>query len=318
MSNDDILLNQLWKIVHRFKLYEILNVRNDRHETGLHIAVSMNNIILIDDLIKNGADVNAIDHKGNTVLHIAVERNNDDSVSAILERCENLDLNIQNFDGYTPLHLAVIQNNIMLVKILHSKAICFGTSIFESTEGKHGNNALHIAIESESKEVAEYIIKNKCTSPTRRNLSGHTALYLARTTNEFELIKLMQMHSICDMPYYGNNHEQDEDSSSKDSFDSIPDISSTPSEKLVSIEKKTDTDEITQTFHAERRFDDCCLIELSELLNKDAKWKLVAKELGYEEFIKSWQNLRNPTKVLLIYTEVIFEISLNYCRWYLK
>lgn len=313
MSNDDILMNQLWKIVHRFKLYEILNVRNDRHETSLHITVSMNNIILIDDLIKNGTDVNAIDHKGNTVLHIAVERNNDDLVSVILEKSKNLDLNIQNFDGYTPLHLAVIQNNIMLVKILHSKAISSGTSIFESNEGKHGNNALHIAIESGSKEVADYIIKNKCTSPTRCNLSGHTALYLARTTNEFELINLMQMHSICDMPHYGNDDEKDEDNSSKDSFDSITDISSTPPEKLLSIEEKID--EITQTFHAERRFDDGCFIELSELLNKDAKWKSVAKELGYEEFIKSWQILRNPTKVLLIYTEVIFGIFLNYCRW---
>lgn len=255
-------------------------------------------------MIKNGADANAIDHKGNSVLHIAVERNNVDSVSVILERSKNLDLNIQNFDGYTPLHLAVIQNNTMLVKILHFKAICFGTSVFGSNEGKHGNNALHIAIESESKEVAECIIKNKYISPTRCNLSGHSALYLARATKAFELIKLMQMHSICDMQYYGND---DEDSSSKDSYDSTTDISS-----LASNEKKTDTDEITQSFLAERRFDDCCFIELSELLNKDAKWKSVAKELGYDEFIIPWQILRNPTKILLIYSEVIFGIFLNY------
>lgn len=224
---------------------------------------------------------------------------------------KDLDLNIHNFDGYTPLHLAVIQNNVMLVKILHCKAICFGTAIFESNEGKHGNNALHIAIESESKEVAEYIIKNECIDPTGCSQSGYKALYLARTTKAFELIKLMQLHSICDMQNYGN--DDDKDSSSKDSFNSTTGISSTQPENLASNEKKLDCDEITQSFHAERRFDDSCFIELSELLNKDAKWKSVAKELGYDEFIKPWQILRNPTKVLLIYTEVIFGISLNYC-----
>lgn len=55
----------------------------------------------------------------------------------------------------------------------------------------------------------------------------------------------------------------------------------------------------------EGRFDDLCFTDLSTLLNKNAKWKILAEELGpgYEEHIESWQKLRNPTKVLLILTE---------------
>lgn len=53
------------------------------------------------------------------------------------------------------------------------------------------------------------------------------------------------------------------------------------------------------------KFDDCCLTELSDIFNKNGKWKSIATILGYEGFVAKWQKLRNPTKVLLMYAEVI-------------
>lgn len=59
-----------------------------------------------------------------------------------------------------------------------------------------------------------------------------------------------------------------------------------------------------QRFNECKKFDDCCFVELSDLFNKNSKWKRLAEELDYGKLIESWQKLRNPTKVLLIYTEV--------------
>lgn len=44
---------------------------------------------------------------------------------------------------------------------------------------------------------------------------------------------------------------------------------------------------------------------MSEIFNKCAKWKSIANALGYQEFVEKWQTLRNPTKTLLMFAEVI-------------
>lgn len=76
-------------------------------------------------------------------------------------------------------------------------------------------------------------------------------------------------------------------------------------EKMFALTKPT-TDSIkVERMHPEKKFDDCCFIELSDIFNKNAKWKSIANSLGYQDYIASWQKLRNPTKVLLMYAEVI-------------
>lgn len=57
--------------------------------------------------------------------------------------------------------------------------------------------------------------------------------------------------------------------------------------------------------HSEKKFDDGCFIELSDIFNKNSKWKTIATVLGYEEYVAGWQKLRNPTKVVLMYAEVL-------------
>lgn len=227
-------MEQLWKIIDKLNLYNLLKLRNDRKETCIHVACSLNKMDILAKLLQYGADVNAIDYKGNTGLHIAIQEGNDKCVSTILNPLfkltnneTKLDLNIRNFNGCTPLHLAAKKDNLNVVKMLEQKAIELRTNIFDMVEGKNGNSALHIAVESDSNRVAEYIIQNKCVSPTKTNQSGHTALYLARATKSNDLVHLMQKHSICDIENCAVDDE--DDTSSKDSFDSI-EITTTPVE----------------------------------------------------------------------------------------
>ncbi|XP_053383686.1 uncharacterized protein LOC128549926 [Mercenaria mercenaria] len=59
---------------------------------------------IVEALIKAGADVNVQDVKGNTALHLAVERENNKCVKALTEA--DADVNLQNNEGCTALILA--------------------------------------------------------------------------------------------------------------------------------------------------------------------------------------------------------------------
>lgn len=70
------------------------------------------------------------------------------------------------------------------------------------------------------------------------------------------------------------------------------------------IKKVAESSKIERTTD-EKKFDDICFTELSDIFNKNAKWKSIAIVLGYQDYVANWQKLRNPTKVLLTFTEVI-------------
>lgn len=234
MKNNDItLMEQLLDILHTFNLYEPVNRRNYNKECCAHLASAMNKSNILKRLIEFGANVNLIDSIGNTPLHIAIENGNDDCVLALLNTKPmeslhhnvDIDLSVLNDCGFTALHLASIKNNLNIMKMLHrtvAQAKC--PSIFDDVDGKHGMNALQLAIKSDAYDVAEYLILNKCINPLKTNKSGHTSLYLARVSNATHLLNLMRCCTISSdehsMENGDTNDEDDDDASSKDSFES--------------------------------------------------------------------------------------------------
>lgn len=225
LKSDDVkMMKRLWETMHKFQIYDLLHAHNYNKETCLHLATGMNRHKDLLELLVFGAPVNAIDADGNSALHVAVQESNDECVSIILTtdknkwgKIINVDLSIVNDNGYTALHLAAMKNNLNVVKMLDMKASQTKRSIFEDIEGKHGNNALHIAIEAEAREVAEYLIQNKCINPSKVNKSGHSAFYLARVAQANHLVNLMQRHDLVDDDNFMNDED---DASSKDSFES--------------------------------------------------------------------------------------------------
>lgn len=217
--DDPKLMEHLWAILHKFQLYELLELRNSNQETCAHLSSALNKPKILGQVIKHGIDVNAVDAVGNTALHIATQMNHNECVEAILNADFNfngkakrniINLSITNDNGYTPLHLACINNNLNVVKLLDTKAMQMKQTIFDDIDGKHGNTALHIAIESRAVAVVEFILQNERIKPTTMNKSGHTAMYLAHVIKSIEMLNLIQQ----------NDDDDDEDASSSDSFDS--------------------------------------------------------------------------------------------------
>jgi ankyrin repeat protein len=86
-------------------------------QTTLHEAVRCDHPEIAEYLIKNGADVNAVDVNHVTPLHIAVEENNIMIAEILLKSGANI--NARGFrDKFTPLHLAIFNKNIRMAKFL--------------------------------------------------------------------------------------------------------------------------------------------------------------------------------------------------------
>ena len=79
-----------------------INRRNAFGETPLFLAAGAGNLILFKELLVKGANINAVDFDGNTILHRAVLSGHIDMVSWLLTHAD-LDPFLSNKKGQTPL-----------------------------------------------------------------------------------------------------------------------------------------------------------------------------------------------------------------------
>uniref|UniRef100_A0A8V5GBT4 Uncharacterized protein n=1 Tax=Melopsittacus undulatus TaxID=13146 RepID=A0A8V5GBT4_MELUD len=98
----------------RMKLLRRLDVKEHRGKTPLLVAVTARQPAIVYDLIQAGADVNAVDNKGQSALHLAATYGYAQVLQVILSIGFPLDLEMKDFEGHTPLHCAVLAHNALL------------------------------------------------------------------------------------------------------------------------------------------------------------------------------------------------------------
>jgi ankyrin repeat protein len=113
----------------------IINLRNDKGMTPLHIAAVYNHTVAMERLLENGADVNARDTNAFTPLHAAAFHGHKQAVTMLLEK--DADINAVDNHGWTPLHLAAFRNKKDIVDLLIVKKADLNVS------DKRGMTPLH-------------------------------------------------------------------------------------------------------------------------------------------------------------------------------
>ena len=83
-----------------------LNTRDMGGQSVLHYAAQCKRTEAINLLLSKGADVDAVDTKGRTVLHCAAARNNLPAIKRVVKVCGKRTLWSQDRDGRTPAELA--------------------------------------------------------------------------------------------------------------------------------------------------------------------------------------------------------------------
>ena len=136
------------------------NIKDENGNTALHLAVmnahkSKDYISIIDNLIRNNADVNILNNDNQNALNIAVENNNTDIANILINAKSDLD-NVHN--GYAPIHIAVKNNNISILENLLSNNV-----YIDIKDSEKGYTPLCMAIENNNYEICRMLITNNAS-----------------------------------------------------------------------------------------------------------------------------------------------------------
>jgi ankyrin repeat protein len=150
-----------------------IDQRTESDETALHAAV--NNPVMLRLLLNAGADANAVNRSGQTVLHRVTLI---EAVALLVEEGK-VDINkIYPYDGCTPLLTMLSQyNKDVILKLLQYRPDL-------SIKDKRGNGALHIALAQQNNgaDIIQELLAAGA-DPNERNRAGETPLLVLRMEN---------------------------------------------------------------------------------------------------------------------------------------
>ena len=160
------------------------NVNAGAQDFSLSATASSGTVKKLQLLIDAGAPLTELDFWGNTLLHDAAERSDDEAANVVdvLIRA-GMDANLRNKDGDSPLHVV---RDPRVVDIL----VAADTNIHG--RDKDGNTPLHDAAGRDSAEVVDALLEAGADAK-KRNAAGETAMASAiRQTTNPEVIQSLE------------------------------------------------------------------------------------------------------------------------------
>ncbi|GJQ80542.1 hypothetical protein Trydic_g19948 [Trypoxylus dichotomus] len=149
--------------------------------TSLHIACIYGSEQVVQDLIRLGAQINAVDGFGCTPLHYNVmryplhgndgQKNEDLAITRLLLN-HGANFNLANSFGNAPLHVTMRLKSTNTLKLLLEK----GCNV--NIQDAFGKTSLHIAVEEKEPSSIRVLLENGA-SPEIEDAYGNTPIYLA-------------------------------------------------------------------------------------------------------------------------------------------
>ncbi|XP_069751089.1 NF-kappa-B inhibitor delta-like [Narcine bancroftii] len=200
-----------------------LDTKEHRGKTPLLVAVVANQPLIVRDLIMLGADLNAVDDKGLTFLHLAATYGHLSIIQMVIAAGTLVDLEARDFEGLTPLHCAVISHNSVFRELFYDHDLmphrqnelqykaeqlqsCIWLliemgALITSQDVKSNKTVVHFAVQEGNILLLDYFLKlSGIRSPEFVNMKAHgnTALHMAaglhNERNQEKIIKLLLYH----------------------------------------------------------------------------------------------------------------------------
>jgi len=155
-------------------------------KTALHWAIHDRGLPVIALLIKEKADIEAVDRRGMTPLLKAIDRGLVSVAEVLLDNKANPNARLSKglAIGSTALHLAIRKRNISLVKMLIAK----GADV--NGVGAWGETPLMRAVVVEDEPIAEMLIAQRADVNSKAK-TGLTALHIAILNQRKHVTKLL-------------------------------------------------------------------------------------------------------------------------------
>ncbi len=158
------------------------NMDIKKHDTTpLFHAVATSSPKVVEDLIKFGSEVDIADSSGTTPLIYSIKTNKKKIASLLIKKSRNI--NMKDKNGLTALHYAAKKGNEDIFAQIMSK----GANV--SAVDKSGNNVLLHAMEGRNKRIINNLIDSQKIDLAHKNNSGETAQKVALRNGMPEIAK---------------------------------------------------------------------------------------------------------------------------------
>ncbi|GAB6032265.1 hypothetical protein CHUAL_010907 [Chamberlinius hualienensis] len=171
---------------------ELVNMRSKSfyNRTPLHIAVKCGHFEIVKLLVKNKADVLAVDDDGGSPLHEAASNGHLDVLKVLLDGSNIDKVDVKDNFGRSPFYNAAQNNQIEVAKWLLSRQANINNNEAVAAVGQALNwTPLHIAAYNGHKEMVEFLIVNGSEKDATDTI-GRTALDMAINYGHFEIAAL--------------------------------------------------------------------------------------------------------------------------------
>lgn len=148
----------------------------EKKESLLHLAVRHGMEAPVRKLIDLGADICALNEKGQSPLHIAIADNNSNIADMLLKEMDKKNIHpdsLTDKDGNTPLHIAVMEDHTPMAR----KLMEAGSDITKPNGAD--DLPIHIAVKEKHHDMVAFLSKQEGISVLATDKNGKTALQLA-------------------------------------------------------------------------------------------------------------------------------------------
>ena len=158
----------------------------DKHNKSIAHQASYSGMnTLLRRVLEKGCDPNKQDIEGDTALHYAIAKCNDEAVDILLRR-PKINLNLVNKRGFNPFTFAALKAHTYAVEKLLVKL----PGVMKITKSD-GTSALHIAAIYDHQTVASILITKGKGNTNFKDNEGLTPLHLACHEAYFDMAKLL-------------------------------------------------------------------------------------------------------------------------------
>ncbi|TKR81744.1 hypothetical protein L596_015568 [Steinernema carpocapsae] len=162
--------------------YALVNEKNSRGETPLHLAILASDQDSTHYLIQAGASVNVQDHLGNTPVHYLTKIFEEDLYQELLEETgEAVNWCLLNNDGNAAIHLAVKGRKLALVDLMLDQGCLI------NLPDKNGYTPIMYALMGDDSDVIECLLQRNCDIHWESS-DGQTPLLIAAEARDYDLV----------------------------------------------------------------------------------------------------------------------------------
>ncbi|XP_015454431.1 NF-kappa-B inhibitor delta isoform X2 [Pteropus alecto] len=181
----------------RLQMYRRLDIREHKGKTPLLVAAAANQPLIVEDLLNLGAEPNATDHQGRSVLHVAATYGLPGVLLAVINSGVRVDLEARDFEGLTPLHTAILAFNVAMYppdlcpRVLSTQArdrlscvhmLLHMGADHTSQEIKSNKTVLHLAVQAANPTLVQLLLelpRGDLRAFVNMKAHGNTALHMA-------------------------------------------------------------------------------------------------------------------------------------------